>query len=317
MPVVAVINRKGGSGKSTLATNLAGFCASTGLQVMLGDVDRQQSSLGWLRRRASQSVADKAAIVGWAVDTKNVLRPPAGITHVILDTPGGLRGFDLARVVNGADAILMPVCDSAFDRESAVECHAELMTLQRVSSGRCKVATVGMRIDARTKGSERLQAWATEHGLPYLGSVRESQLYVRNAEQGLTLFDHPAAKVEADLAQWQPILDWMRSSWKESERARAAAVMATPCNASRSASLPPVHAPSKPVPLGAPALRVPMGAPSQPVPMRASSPPVPVPVRAPSPPAAPSLERLIHKEFERAGSGDRFGWLLSVFRSPT
>jgi chromosome partitioning protein len=45
MPVVAVINRKGGSGKSTLATQLAGCLANRGSQVMLGDVDRQQSSL--------------------------------------------------------------------------------------------------------------------------------------------------------------------------------------------------------------------------------------------------------------------------------
>ena len=36
-----------------------------------------------------------------------------------LDTPGGLRGFDLARVVAFADVILMPVCNSAFDRAAA------------------------------------------------------------------------------------------------------------------------------------------------------------------------------------------------------
>src|SRR5579864_2885468 len=105
MPVVAVINRKGGSGKSTLATHLAGYCASIGLRVMLGDVDRQQSSLSWLRRRAAQPLASKATIVGWAVETRSVMRPPAGITHVVLDTPGGLRGFDLARVVINVDAI--------------------------------------------------------------------------------------------------------------------------------------------------------------------------------------------------------------------
>src|SRR5438309_7912105 len=115
MPVVAVINRKGGSGKSTLATQVAGCLANRGLQVMLGDVDRQQSSLAWLRRRAEQPLARSAPIVGWAVDTRSVLRPPASVTHIVLDTPGGLRGLDLARVVMNADVILMPVCSSAFD----------------------------------------------------------------------------------------------------------------------------------------------------------------------------------------------------------
>ena len=218
MPVVAVINRKGGSGKSTLATHLAGHCASSGLRVMLGDVDRQQSSLAWLRRRAAQPLARSAPIVGWAVDTRSVLRPPSGITHVVLDTPGGLRGLDLARVVMGADVILMPVCSSAFDRESASECYAELMTLPRVASGRCKVAMVGMRLDARTSAGALLETWATQHKLPYIGALRETQAYVRSVEQGLTLFDLPASKVQADLAQWQPIVEWVDAAWQASER---------------------------------------------------------------------------------------------------
>ena len=209
MPVIAVINRKGGSGKSTLATHLAAYCATNGMPVMLGDVDRQQSTRTWLRRREKQKTPQSSPIVGWAIDPKNVLRPPAGITRVILDTPGGMRGFDLARVVMSADAILMPVCNSAFDRESAAECFAELMQLPRVASGRCKVAAVGMRLDARTKGAEVLQAWAGEHKLPFIGVLRETQAYVRCVEQGLTLFDLPAAQVQSDMAQWQPILQWL------------------------------------------------------------------------------------------------------------
>ncbi|HTY02704.1 MAG TPA: ParA family protein, partial [Rhodocyclaceae bacterium] len=44
MKSVMVANPKGGSGKSTLATNLAGWLARQGHHVMLGDIDRQQSS---------------------------------------------------------------------------------------------------------------------------------------------------------------------------------------------------------------------------------------------------------------------------------
>jgi len=213
MPVVAVINRKGGSGKSTLATHLAGHCAQAGLRVMLGDVDRQQSSLAWLKRRTAQAPA--APIVGWAVDPRSVMRPPSGITHVVLDTPGGMRGSDLARTVMVADAVLMPVCHSAFDRESAAECYAELQALPRVASGRCKVALVGMRLDPRTKAAAELREWAESRDLPYVGALRETQAYVRHVEQGLTMFDLPAAKVEADLLQWQPILGWLHGAWRE------------------------------------------------------------------------------------------------------
>ncbi|XLM22947.1 ParA family protein, partial [Chromobacterium piscinae] len=48
MRSVLIANPKGGSGKSTLATNLAGYFAAGGKKVMLGDVDRQQTSLHWL-----------------------------------------------------------------------------------------------------------------------------------------------------------------------------------------------------------------------------------------------------------------------------
>lgn len=284
MAVVAVINRKGGSGKSTLATHLAGWCARRGLRVMLGDVDRQQTSLAWLRRRAAQPVANYPTIVGWAVGAQSAMRPPVGITHAVLDTPGGLHGFDLARVVMGADAILMPVCDSIFDRESAIDCYAELMTLPRVASGRCQVALVGMRIDARTKGAERLAAWATQSGLPYIGSLRESRVYPRSAEEGLTLFDLAASKVSADLAQWQPIVDWVDAAWSTSEKIETTAKAPAPFSAPSLAK----HSKRRPL------LRAPM-------PMLAT--------------AVPSTDVRASREVVRSGRADRFGWLLTVFRS--
>jgi chromosome partitioning protein len=206
MPVVAVVNRKGGSGKSTFAAHVAAWCARQKLAVMLGDVDRQQSSRGWLRRR------DPAlpGIAPWVVDQKNVLRVPTGITHVVLDTPGGLHGFELARIVMFADAIVVPVCPSVFDRESAAACLEELKTLPRVAKGQCRVSTVGMRVDGRTNASGVLRAWAGEQDVEMIGMLRETQLYVKSLERGLTLFDVAPSQVASDLAQWQTILQWLR-----------------------------------------------------------------------------------------------------------
>jgi chromosome partitioning protein len=206
MSVIAVVNRKGGSGKSTLAAHIAAWCALQGEPVMLGDFDRQQSSRAWLRRRP----AGLHTIAPWAMGDLGVARVPPGVRHVVLDTPGGLQGFDLARVVMVADAILMPVGTSAFDRESAAACQTELKGLPRVASGRCRLAAIGMRIDRRTRAAESLQAWAAEQGLTFLGALRETQAYVRNLDAGLTLFDLPERDVPAiDLEQWQPILDWL------------------------------------------------------------------------------------------------------------
>jgi chromosome partitioning protein len=206
MPVIAVVNRKGGSGKSTFAAHVAAWCAHQGFAVMLGDIDRQQSSRGWLKRRD----AALPTIAPWTLDQKNMLRVPTGITHVVLDTPGGLNGFELARVVMFADAVIMPVCPSVFDREAAAACLAEMQTLPRVSTGRCKVATVAMRVDGRTNAAESLRIWSEGLGLPLIGVVREAQAYVRHLERGLTLFDLPMDDVAKDLAQWASILEWIR-----------------------------------------------------------------------------------------------------------
>jgi chromosome partitioning protein len=217
MPVIAIVNPKGGSGKSTLATHLAGHAASLGLPVMLGDVDRQKSTLVWLRRRSVEPLARRSPIVSWVVDAQRTLRPPTGVTHVVLDTPGGLHGLELARVVMSADAILMPVCESAFDRDAAAQCWAELAAHPRVVSGKCRVAVVGMRIDARTRGEATLRAWSDVIGAPFLGVLRDTQAYVRCVERGLTIFDLPPAKVQADLDQWGPILDWLDPLWVSQE----------------------------------------------------------------------------------------------------
>jgi chromosome partitioning protein len=206
MPVIAVINRKGGSGKSTLATHLAAWLARQGLAVMLGDVDRQQSTRAWLKRRD----ATLPAILPWAIDHKNVLKAPAGVTHVVLDTPGGIHGFELAKVVMSADAVIMPVCHSMFDRESAAACCAELGALPRLASGRCKLGIVGMRVDARTRAGQALREWAQTLNVPFLGVLRETQLYVKSLENGQTVFDLPASVNAADMLQWESILEWLR-----------------------------------------------------------------------------------------------------------
>jgi chromosome partitioning protein len=204
MPVIAVINRKGGSGKSTMATHLAAWLANQKIAVMLGDVDRQQSTRAWLKRRPPQL----APIAGWAIDQKNTLKAPAGITHVVLDTPGGLHGLELAKVIMSADTVLMPMCNSLFDRESASVCLQELRTLPRIASGRCRLGIVGMRLDARTKAADVLRNWADAHGVEFLGALRETQVYVRSLDSGFTIFDPHKPVQSTDLAQWEPILSW-------------------------------------------------------------------------------------------------------------
>ena len=210
MSVIAVVNRKGGSGKSTLATHIAAYCALRGAAVAIADIDRQQSTRAWLRQRKAQLAGESMRITAWNVDPRSFVRPPVGIDHVVIDTPGGLTGLDLARVVMYADALVVPIGASIFDRESAAACLAELRTLPRVASGRCRVGAIGMRVEARSDAADALLDWSREQKLQILAVLPQSSTYVRCIDKGLTLFDLPLDEIEADLAHWKPLLQWLR-----------------------------------------------------------------------------------------------------------
>jgi chromosome partitioning protein len=224
MAVIAVVNRKGGSGKSTLATHIASYLAQSGADVMLGDVDRQQSSRLWLKLRPDT----RPTIQGWTIDDKNFARPPAGVKHVVLDTPGGFQGVGLMKVALYADAILVPCTASLFDRESAADCVRELRVQPRVASGKCKLASVAMRIDARTKNGALAQQWAEGLGLRHLGAIREAQAYPRCLDRGLTLFDLPREKVASSLEDWLALIDWLNGVVTDAAAAAQAATSYAP-----------------------------------------------------------------------------------------
>ena len=111
MKAIVVMNPKGGSGKSTIATHLAGYFARHGSGAMLGDIDRQQSSRDWLAIRPD----DAPHISSWEVGPDHMARPPKGVSHVVLDTPAGLSGKQLEKVVKVAARIVVPIQASPFD----------------------------------------------------------------------------------------------------------------------------------------------------------------------------------------------------------
>lgn len=203
MPVIVVANPKGGVGKSTLATNLAGALARRGHAVMLGDVDRQQSARHWLALRPPQL----PPIRGWDVDAGDIVRPPKGTTHVVLDTPAGLHGKRLDAVMKLADRLLVPLQPSLFDIQATHAFIAELRAHKRAD--RVAFGVVGMRVREGTISNEQLHLYLNALGLPVLGYLRDTQNYVQLAARGMTLWDVAPSRVERDLPQWQPLLEWV------------------------------------------------------------------------------------------------------------
>jgi chromosome partitioning protein len=204
MPVIVVANPKGGVGKSTLATNIAGLLAREGRSVMLGDVDRQQSSRRWLALRPPQA----APIRGWEeVDHRDIVRPPKGTTHVVLDTPAGLHGKKLDAVLRIADQLLVPLQPSLFDIQATHDFLGALREHPRAAS--IRVGLVGMRVREHTIANEQLHQYLATLAVPVVAWLRDTQHYVQLAARGLTLWDIAPGRVERDLEQWQPLKEWI------------------------------------------------------------------------------------------------------------
>jgi chromosome partitioning protein len=203
MPVIVVANPKGGVGKSTLATHVAGWLAHQGHSVMLGDLDRQQSSRHWLELRPAQL----PPIRGWDVLADGLVKPPKGTTHVVLDTPAGLHGKRLDAVMKMADKLLIPLQPSPFDMGAT---HDFLQVLRGHKRGRkLAIGLVAMRVKEHTHATDHLNEFLAALGAPPLTHLRDTQNYAHLAARGLTLWDVAAGRVERDLAQWNPLTQWL------------------------------------------------------------------------------------------------------------
>ncbi len=203
MPVVVVANPKGGVGKSTLSSQIAGYFATQNQRVMLGDVDRQQSCKLWLSLRPDTA----RPITSWELDRDNLAKPPKGTTHVVLDTPAGLHGKRLKEVLKLAHKVVVPLQPSVFDIFATKDFLDELADSNHAA--KTQIGIVGMRVDERTRAAEELRSFVESTGLPVLGYLRSTQNYVQLAARGLTVFDLAPERVARDLAQWQPICDWL------------------------------------------------------------------------------------------------------------
>ena len=205
MSVIVVANPKGGVGKSTLATNVAGWWASQGQAVMLGDIDRQHSSRHWLTLRPPQL----PAIQTWELVGNDVVRPPKGTRQVVLDTPAGLHGKRLEAALKIADRLLVPLQPSPFDIAATHDFIRQVQAHKR--AGEIRIGLVAMRVKEHTHAAEHLDGFLATLGQPALAHLRDTQNYVHLAARGLTLWDVAPGRVERDLAQWQPILHWLNT----------------------------------------------------------------------------------------------------------
>lgn len=205
MKVVSILNHKGGVGKSTIATNLAGYFANQGHNVMIGDFDVQQSSKNWLEIRPENC----APISTWEIENGQLLTPPVGTTHIVVDSPAGIRAASLKKLVSLSDKIIVPLKPGIFDMMSTQSFLEEIIEIINEQEKESDICVIGSMVDNRTKASEQLQKFVVNLKLDSPTIIRQAQIYVHLAAHGLTLFDAKNSVFEKDIEQWLPLIEWI------------------------------------------------------------------------------------------------------------
>ena len=208
MHSVLVANPKGGSGKTTVATNLAGAVAHRGAQVLLWDLDRQQSSLTWLSIRPAELPSigrlDRHQEAGRGTAPKD--------GWLVIDSPAGAHGKALSQMLKLVTRVIVPIQPSVFDLAAAGAFLDVLQQEKALRKGRAFVGIVGVRVDPRTRAAATLEGFLSQFDVPVLGYLRDSQVYPNAAFTGRTIFDLPRYLAGRDVEQWAPLLAWLEDS---------------------------------------------------------------------------------------------------------
>lgn len=206
MQAILVVNSKGGCGKTTIATNLASAYAAGGFKVGLADADAQKSSLDWGRRRDKKKTPIR--ILDW---TKKVSKIPKGIDRLVIDAPAGVSVDRFKTLLRMADAVILPVLPSAFDKAATQKFIQRIESVKSIRKNRKPVGVVANTVRPRSKAHQTLMAFLDDIGYPPVAQIRYRAMYPDVAEHGLGVFDS-ANKSSRDIqSDWTPLITFIET----------------------------------------------------------------------------------------------------------
>ncbi len=212
---ILVTNAKGGCGKTTIATNIASHYARLGKNVRLYDHDAQGSSLAWINRRP-----DDANPIAGVDASKNMdhrltrswqLRVPPETEVAIIDSPAGADISELAALFQSNDSVIIPVLPSPIDIHATAHFIKALLTTGRARQKMIRMAVVANRVRKNTLMYHSLERFLFSLNIPFISSLRDTQLYARAIEMGVGVPEVAPSRNRIDREQWAPIFRWLET----------------------------------------------------------------------------------------------------------
>ncbi len=226
---VAVLNSKGGCGKSMIASNLACWYGTGGFDTALIDFDPQGSALRWLSQRRSRQPTIHGVNGGHREKTVTrswQMRLPSETERVVIDTPAGVRGFELGELVRQCDVIVIPVLPSDADIHAGAGFVADLLLDARIRSAGTRVVVVANRVKANTRIYASLERFLGRLEFPFVAQFSDIQTYIQAAQQGLGICEmRPDALVRREVAQWRRLLGSLEGDVESFDEPRSPAAI--------------------------------------------------------------------------------------------
>jgi len=206
MRSILVVNPKGGCGKTTIATNLATYYAVWDVSTALVDLDPQQSTMEWLRVRPK----NENKIQGFN-GLKGKIYPDSDTERVIYDAPARTDNQKVARLIKLVDVVLIPVLPSAIDMRVAASFVADIVARVRKNNSKAIIGVVANRTQKNYQSYKVLMRFLKTLKIPVVGSLRNSQNYIKAADSGIGIFEMTVSEVDKDMKEWAPIIKWVEN----------------------------------------------------------------------------------------------------------
>lgn len=208
-----VVNPKGGSGKTTIAINLAACFAADNVPVTLMDYDPQASSLNWLRSRPAQAPrihgANGAPARFGHLRSFEMFVPPQ-TRQLVIDAPAGSSGVLLHEMIDRAHCIVVPVAPSVIDLHATANFIRDLLLhTVRIRTGAIRLAVVANKVRVTMPAYQPLLRFLGALDIKLAARLLDSDVYLKAAEAGLSIFEYEPAQTVAERHQFLPIVEWV------------------------------------------------------------------------------------------------------------
>ena len=113
------------------------------------------------------------------------MRVPDGTQKIVVDSPAAVEARAMPELTRDANKVIVPVLPSDIDIHAASRCIADLLLVAKIKRAENRIGVIANRVRKNTLMFQSLMRFLEKLEIPVIATMRDSQNYVRAAEQGV------------------------------------------------------------------------------------------------------------------------------------